>query len=106
MGEDVEVGSTVQFLLRDATAAHDDLAAVLAAFRRRIGLATARGSAALQRRHPRPRDLPEPDHDVLAVRGELGLASVAGFFASGEIGPVGGRNHVQGCTATVLAFGT
>ena len=37
---------------------------------------------------------------------ELGLASVAGFFASGEIGPLAGRNQVQGFTATVLAFGT
>jgi small ligand-binding sensory domain FIST len=45
-----------------------------------------------------------PDHDVAAVRGELGVEHVGGFFASGEIGPVGGRNHVHGVTATVLAF--
>jgi len=30
---------------------------------------------------------------------------VAGFFANGEIGPVAGRNHVHGFTASVLAFG-
>jgi small ligand-binding sensory domain FIST len=47
-----------------------------------------------------------PDHDVAAVRGALGLDSVAGFFAAGEIGPLGGRNQVLGLTATVLAFGT
>ena len=28
-----------------------------------------------------------------------------GFFAAGEIGPVGGRNHLHGHSAAVLAFG-
>ena len=49
---------------------------------------------------------PTPDHDVSAVRHVLGIENVAGFFAAGEIGPVGGRNHVHGSTATVLAFGS
>jgi small ligand-binding sensory domain FIST len=43
---------------------------------------------------------------VSAVRDLLGIDNVAGFFAAGEIGPVGGRNHLHGSTATVLAFGT
>jgi small ligand-binding sensory domain FIST len=29
---------------------------------------------------------------------------VAGFFAGGELGPVAGRNHLHGFTASVLAF--
>jgi small ligand-binding sensory domain FIST len=45
-----------------------------------------------------------PDHDVLAVQQGLAVADVGGFFAAGEFGPVGGRNHVHGFTATVLAF--
>jgi len=106
VGEDVEVGSTVQFLLRDAAAAHDDLAEVLAAFRRRIGLTPLAGALLFSADTRGRAFFPSPDHDVLAVRDELGLASVAGFFASGEIGPVAGRNQVQGYTATVLAFGT
>jgi small ligand-binding sensory domain FIST len=35
----------------------------------------------------------------------LGTDRVAGFFADGEIGPAGGRNHLHGNSATVLAFG-
>jgi small ligand-binding sensory domain FIST len=35
---------------------------------------------------------------------ELGTGAVAGFFGTGEIGPVGGRNHLHGYTASVLAF--
>jgi len=30
---------------------------------------------------------------------------VAGLLAAGEIGPVGGRNHLHGQSASVLAFG-
>ncbi len=106
VGEDVGVGSTVQFLLRDAVAAHDDLAEVLSALRRNIGLAPLAG-ALLFSADTRGRSMfPSADHDVLAVRDELGIAGVAGFFAAGEIGPVAGRNQVHGFTATVLAFGT
>ena len=32
-------------------------------------------------------------------------APVAGFFAAGEIGPVGGRAHLHGFTATLAVFG-
>jgi small ligand-binding sensory domain FIST len=48
---------------------------------------------------------PSADHDVVAVRQTLGLDAVAGFFAAGEIGPVAGRNHVHGFTASILAVG-
>jgi small ligand-binding sensory domain FIST len=41
---------------------------------------------------------------VRAVRDGLAAPGVAGFFAAGEIGPVGGRNHLHGFTASVLAF--
>jgi small ligand-binding sensory domain FIST len=105
VGERVEVGSTVQFLLRDAHAAHDDLADVLAGLRAQPGLENLAG-ALLFSADTRGRSMfTAPDHDVAAVRGGLDVTPVGGFFASGEIGPVGGRNHLHGSTATVLAFG-
>jgi small ligand-binding sensory domain FIST len=101
----VGIGATVQFLLRDAVAAHDDLADVLAALRRRLGLAPLAG-ALLFSGDSRGRSMfPSPDHDIVVVRDGLGLERVAGFFAAGEIGPVRGRNQVHGLSATVLAFG-
>ena len=48
----------------------------------------------------------DSDHDVARRRDVLGARGVAGFFAAGEIGPVGGRNHVHGFTASMLAFGS
>ncbi len=43
---------------------------------------------------------------MTVVSEELAVDHVAGFFAAGEIGPVGGRNHVHGLSASVLAFGS
>jgi small ligand-binding sensory domain FIST len=45
-----------------------------------------------------------PDHDVEAIEDELGGAPSAGFFAAGEIGPVGGRSFLHGFTATLAVF--
>ena len=45
-----------------------------------------------------------PDHDVGVLRELFGPIPVAGFFAMGEIGPVGGQNFVHGFTASVVLF--
>ena len=105
IGEVVPVGATVQFLLRDRTAAHEDLSAVLGAVRGSIGLDAVAGALVFSAGARGREMFPTTDHDVAAVRGELGTENVAGFFTSGEIGPLAGRNHVHGFSATVLAFG-
>ena len=45
-----------------------------------------------------------PDHDAEALDRELQGAPAAGFFAAGEIGPVGGESFLHGFTATVAIF--
>jgi small ligand-binding sensory domain FIST len=45
-----------------------------------------------------------PDHDAAALDRELQGAPAAGFFAAGEIGPVGGESFLHGFTATVAIF--
>jgi len=46
-----------------------------------------------------------PDHDVGCLRAAFSAdVPTAGFFASGEIGPVGGRNFLHGFTASVALF--
>ena len=45
------------------------------------------------------------DHDIRHVQAALSPdLPVAGFFAAGEIGPVGGRNFLHGFTASVAVF--
>lgn len=104
-GDDIAVGTTVQFLLRDGHAAHEDLAAVLGAFRRTVGLQGIAGALVFSADTRGRSMFRSTDHDVATVRGELGTDNVAGCFTSGEIGPLAGRNHLHGFSATVLAFG-
>jgi len=99
----VEVGRTVQFQVRDAESAREDLRVVLERERSMrpsdvVGAllfsCNGRGSALFG----------QPDHDVNAVRRAFGDVPVAGFFAAGEIGPVAGKNFLHGFTASILLF--
>ncbi|MGH3785075.1 MAG: FIST signal transduction protein [Pseudonocardiaceae bacterium] len=104
IGDVVDVGQTVRFQVRDASAADEDLKELFARFRAEAGPV---GGALLFSCNGRGKAMfPSADHDVLAVRSGLGTTGVAGFFAAGEIGPVAGRNHLHGFTASILVFGT
>ena len=46
----------------------------------------------------------EPHHDARVLRAEVGGIPLAGFFAQGELGPVGGQNFIHGFTASVALF--
>ena len=93
----VEVGQTLQFHIRDARAADLDLRAALA------GRAAA-GSLLFTCTGRGRRLFGRPDHDATAVRDAFGAIPVAGGFCAGELGPVGGRNHVHGFTASLALF--
>lgn len=98
VGDEVEIGATVQFQVRDAGSAHDELASLLA------GHDDAQG-ALLFTCNGRGRQLfDEPDHDAAMVHERLGAPAVAGMFCAGEVGPVGGRNFLHGFTASLLLF--
>jgi small ligand-binding sensory domain FIST len=102
VGDVLEIGRTVRFQVRDAETADEDLYELLDAHLERVGRAdgallfscNGRGSAMFG----------SADHDALAIRDTLGPIGVAGFFAAGEVGPVGGHNHVHGFTASILVF--
>lgn len=97
----VEVGQTVQFQVRDAESAREDLRELLDRERHEAGGHVA--GALLFSCNGRGQALfGQPDHDVGAVRRAFGDVPVAGFFAAGELGPVGGRNFLHGFTASLL----
>jgi small ligand-binding sensory domain FIST len=106
IGDVVDIGQTVRFQVRDADAAEEDLSEMLARFRSRAGLDQVEGALLFSCNGRGTTLFPSADHDVRAVETGLATQGVAGFFAAGEIGPVGGRNHLHGFTASVLAFGT
>jgi small ligand-binding sensory domain FIST len=106
VGDLVTVGRTVQFQLRDARAADDDLRRTAKQFLAATDL-DAIESALLFSCNGRGRLMfDRPEHDATVLTEELAADGVAGFFAAGEIGPVGGRNHLHGLSASVLAFGS
>jgi small ligand-binding sensory domain FIST len=99
----VEVGRTVQFQVRDAESAREDLRVVLE--RERTARPSDVAGALLFSCNGRGSALfGQPDHDVNAVRRAFGDVPVAGFFAAGEIGPVAGKNFLHGFTASILLF--
>jgi small ligand-binding sensory domain FIST len=104
VGDLVAVGSTVRFQLRDAAAADEDLRASLDRFRRSSSLDTVEGVLLFSCNGRGAQLFTSADHDVVMVRESLGVDGVAGFFAAGEIGPVGGDSFLHGFTATLAVF--
>lgn len=98
VGDIVEVGTTAQYHVRDAATADEDLRSMLADAGPAAGalLFTCNGRGS--------RLFGMPDHDAGVLDEALDGAPVAGFFAAGEFGPVGGRNFLHGFTASVALF--
>jgi small ligand-binding sensory domain FIST len=97
VGDEVQVGSTVQFQVRDAATADEDLKALLAdRFGRGALLFTCNGRGTNL--------FGGPDHDASVLADHVDRTAVAGMFCAGELGPVGNRSFVHGFTASVLLF--
>lgn len=94
IGDVVPVGTTVQFHLRDARTADEDLQAMLAAH-------DADGALLFTCNGRGTRLFEAPHHDVGVLADVVGPVPVAGFFAAGEIGPVGGHNFLHSFTASI-----
>jgi small ligand-binding sensory domain FIST len=91
------IGQTLQFQIRDARAADEELrhmlhsaqdnpsaaALLFACNGRGVGLFGA------------------PDHDARTIRELLGPLPLAGLFCNGEIGPVGASTYIHGFTASL-----
>lgn len=97
----VRVGQTVQFHVRDPDSADEELRTLL---RGQRGTGSA-GALLFTCNGRGSRMFGVPDHDAAVLAEELGPLAVAGFFAAGELGPIGGRNFIHGFTASVAIFG-
>lgn len=97
VGAQVEVGSTVQFQVRDAASADEDLRDLLADAGGQAALVftcTGRGTGLFS----------APDHDAGIVSQHVDGGAVGGMFCAGEIGPIGDRHFVHAMSASVLLF--
>ena len=104
VGATIREGQRVRVHARDAASADRDLLDALALRREALG-SDAPAGALMFTCNGRGRGMfGVPDHDATALAGALGNVPTAGFFAAGEIGPVGGENFLHGFTATVAVF--
>jgi len=101
---EVEVGQTVQFQIRDARSADEDLRHVLEREAAALGGRPPAGALLFTCNGRGSRMFGEPDHDAGLVQALLGEIPVAGLFCAGELGPVGGRNFLHTFTASVALF--
>jgi small ligand-binding sensory domain FIST len=94
----MRTGQTMQFHVRDAAAADEDLRWMLAAqalddepFAGLLFTCNGRGKRLFQ----------DKNHDASAIRKAMPGLPLAGFSAAGEIGPVGNQTFLHGHTASI-----
>ncbi|MDZ4819689.1 MAG: FIST N-terminal domain-containing protein [Planctomycetota bacterium] len=108
VGDYLRPGQTVQFHIRDAASADEDLRELLKSDSAESGAESvgrrAAGALLFTCNGRGTRLFPEPHHDAQCIAASLGTIPLAGFFAQGEIGPVGGKNFLHGFTASVAVF--
>jgi small ligand-binding sensory domain FIST len=104
VGDFFRTGQTVQFHVRDAATADEDLRVMLASLADSDRPPPA-GALLFSCNGRGSRLFDQPHHDATAVAEALGdTLPLAGFFAQGELGPVGGKNFVHGYTASLALF--
>ncbi len=100
VGDYMRTGQTVQFHIRDHESASAELEQLLST---RKGQSPT--AALLFTCNGRGTNLfPDENHDAGLVNKVVGELPISGFFAGGEIGPVGGQNFFHSFTACVVLF--
>jgi len=97
VGDRIEVGTAVQFQVRDGLTAGEDLNELLAG-------QPAGGALVFTCNGRGTHMFDTPSHDARAVTDHSGTMATGGMFCAGEIGPVGTRNFLHGFTASVGLF--
>lgn len=97
IGAEVELGTTLQFQVRDASTASDDLMTMLSGHEA-LGALTftcnGRGEHLFGR----------SGHDAELIHEVTGSRATSGMFCAGELGPIGIQNHLHGFTASTILF--
>ncbi|MFL5292269.1 MAG: FIST N-terminal domain-containing protein [Myxococcales bacterium] len=102
IGAEIQPMQVVQFLLRDARTAEEDLARLLDRSKQRG--ASPRGALLFSCVGRGAHLFGKPDHDSDLFKEKVGPVPLGGFFCNGEIGPVGGSTFLHGYTSAFALF--
>jgi small ligand-binding sensory domain FIST len=101
VGDYVNTGEKIQFHLRDASTAEEDLEMMLMP---QLFYDTPSGGLLFSCNGRGTRLYDHPNGDISTIQKIIGDINLAGFFCAGEIGPIGGKNFLHGHTASLALF--
>jgi small ligand-binding sensory domain FIST len=101
VGNYVQEGELIQFHLRDADTAQEDLEMMLLP---QTLYEAPSGGLLFSCNGRGTRLYDHPNGDISTIQEALGGIDIAGFFCAGELGPIGGQNFVHGHTASLVLF--
>jgi small ligand-binding sensory domain FIST len=101
VGDYMQAGELIQFHLRDALTAEEDLEMMLTP---QMLYDAPAGGLLFSCNGRGTRLYDHPDGDISIIQQIVGNVNLAGFFCAGEIGPIGGQNFLHGHTASIALF--
>jgi len=104
VGAHLREHQTVQFHLRDAETASDDLRAMLSQYLTEHDPTSAQGALLFSCVGRGSYLYGHPDHDTGLFSEHLGPVPLGGFFCNGEIGQVGAATYLHGYTSSFGIF--
>jgi small ligand-binding sensory domain FIST len=103
IGALVRPGQTIQFHVRDSKSADEDMRTLIEGQLSRMAQ-PPKGGLLFTCNGRGVRLFGSPHHDIGVVNKLAEACCVSGFFAAGEIGPVGNKTFVHGLTSSLVLF--
>ena len=100
----IETGQTIQFHVRDAQTATEDLNELLMNQEKNGEKEKPKGALVFSCNGRGEYLFREKDHDIRIIQHHIGPVQAAGFFCAGEIGPISGNNFLHGFTDSIALF--
>lgn len=105
IGAQPKPGQAVRFQIRDAAGAADDLDTVLGSASAVLDATRIYGGCLITCAGRGTGLFHQPHHDASRVQSHFGPGlPLSGFFSSGEIAPIGNRNHLHAFSAALALF--
>lgn len=104
VAEPVKVGQTLQFQIRDAQAAREDLVATLEGIEKRLQGRTPAFGCYFNCAGRGQGLFGMPDHDTTLITKHLGEFPLIGVFGNGEFAPLGRKNFFHNYTGALVVF--